>query len=162
MEWSTAGEVLRLRVPSWPKALTLQRGPPRRDDASTGSSLQRASARAPAPAEQEQAAAVLRRHLRRIASLCRDAGARPVFLDYPGRGFAKPMAQQALRDVARELRLDFIDVASTFAASGATDDDACWVPDGHLSNRGYAMLGELVARDALESDATRASTPRWR
>ncbi|MDD2714286.1 MAG: hypothetical protein PHW04_00175 [Candidatus Wallbacteria bacterium] len=79
--------------------------------------------------------------LTRIAALCREYGAEPIFLNYPL--FENPV----LRKKAAELKLRFVDVCSEFSrlsGSGGNRWDY-FLPDMHCNTRGNQVIAGLVA-----------------
>jgi lysophospholipase L1-like esterase len=88
------------------------------------------------------AAAVLRGHLERIAVTVRNAGAEPVFLDYPFWNESGVV----LRDVADELGVAFVDMRRLFTLRrGDVPESALCAADGHCNDAGYAIVAEIVA-----------------
>ncbi len=163
IEWSIDNDQLRMRVQAWPTSLTLQRGAP---DTAREAPRRAAAAgdlhhalreelahRRAGPGDR--AAATLGRHLDRIIELCRDAGAIPVLLTYPGGAFAKPAVQACHTAVARRSGIELL---STHAMLGVENEDRAephYVADGHLSSRGYALVGQAIASHAQTTLAVR-------
>lgn len=100
--------------------------------------------RAEAARGESGANPVLGRHLRRIASLCRDRGTRLFLLTYPedegGLG-------QVIRDVAREEGATLIDCEDEFRGElRGTSRDALFVADGHCNEAGYGVMARRAAQ----------------
>ncbi len=86
---------------------------------------------------------ILAGHLRRIAELGRAAGAEPVFLIYP---VSKPEVEQAVKMVAAEMTVPWVDVRKHFNKLLVTERyEDLFVLDGHCNDRGYQALAKLVA-----------------
>lgn len=86
--------------------------------------------------------AVLARHLERICTVARNAGAQPVLLSYPWR--TEP--EDVLAAVARDLDVPFVQVRERFEQlRGATPHDALRAPDGHCNDAGYELMTTAVA-----------------
>ncbi len=93
---------------------------------------------------ESASAAVLEAHLRRMIDLARQSGAQPVLLSYPFPSDTNMVA----RRVAGELDAGWIDLEAEIAGflkTGRRED--LFVADGHLNDRGYAIIARLVADD---------------
>jgi hypothetical protein len=85
-------------------------------------------------------------HLRGIAQLARARGARVVFCSYPGS--TPPALAHAARRAADETGAGWLDVGAEFERRvPPAERETYFVPDGHSSDRGYALLAEVVAGD---------------
>ncbi len=80
-----------------------------------------------------------------MIDLARQSGAEPVLLSYPFHSDVNEIA----RRVARERNAGWIDVETEIAGRLKTGEDL-FVADGHLNDRGYAIVGRLVADDAAQ------------
>lgn len=92
---------------------------------------------------------VLCSHVRALAAECASRGTRVVLLDYPGGPFAKRAHDRALRVLAAEDGLEVLSVRAAFDAIPAATRAEYYVADGHCSDRGYALIGRLVAEHAV-------------
>lgn len=100
--------------------------------------------------------ATLADHLRRAVVLARGAGAGVVLLSYP-RG--EDLHTRVAADVAAETGCGWLDVRPAFArALESRPVEELFIPDGHCTDDGYAILGAAVAEDA----AVRLATKRGR
>ncbi|MBL8725259.1 MAG: tetratricopeptide repeat protein, partial [Planctomycetes bacterium] len=100
-----------------------------------------------AAADGQAARAVLTENLRWIATKVRNAGATPVFLDYPRPQFG----QEQLRQTAAALDAPFLAVADQFMGrAGGRPWDQLRAPDGHCNDDGYQIMGTLVAEGLRE------------
>ncbi|HEX5052111.1 MAG TPA: GDSL-type esterase/lipase family protein [Planctomycetota bacterium] len=89
-------------------------------------------------------AAVLREHLAGMHEIARSRGVQLVVLGYP---FAQPMVEQAQREAARSLGVPFVAIRERFdreLRTRARED--LFVPDGHCSDAGYALIADLVSQ----------------
>lgn len=87
---------------------------------------------------------VTEHHLRTIASLCKKAGSRAIFLSYP---FRAPDVSERMTRIASAGEADFLDVyGEGFAAFGPEDRKPLFVADGHCSDQGYEIIANLAAR----------------
>ena len=55
-----------------------------------------------------------------------------------------------MRRVATELDCGFLDLHAAFRARAGADYDELFVLDGHCNDRGYRLMGDLVAERLLE------------
>ncbi len=100
------------------------------------------------------AANVLSAHLRRIATLARNAGATPVFVSY----HFKQMSEDVMRTVASELEVAFVDMSQLFEQQVAPRRRAeMQAPDGHCNDEGYRLMAAIVA-DGLQDIVAAASS----
>lgn len=108
-------------------------------------------AEALAAADGKLARAVLTENLHWIATKVRNAGATPVFLDYPHPQFG----QEQLRQAAAALDAPFLAVCDQFLGrAGGRTWDQLRAPDGHCNDDGYQIMGTLVAEGLREVLAT--------
>lgn len=99
-----------------------------------------------AEADPATMVATYRAHLDAIARQVRASGAQPVFLSYP---FLKPDLEGAARAAALAGGAGWVDVRPVFdSLLQRRPRRDLFVPDGHLNDAGYAVLGGLVADDA--------------
>lgn len=101
-------------------------------------------------------------HLRLAVRWVRAAGGEAVFLGYPFHS----TVNTAARSVANETGAGWIDVPAVFARRLASDRrEDLFVADGHLNDRGYAILADLVATDArfrlLRGPVPEYPAPMW-
>lgn len=95
----------------------------------------------------QQAQDVLAEHLRSIVALSQEYGATVVLLTYPNE---YPGHDDVVQRVAAEQGVDWIAVRPDFEAALRTQPrEALFIPDGHCTTAGYAILADVVARDAL-------------
>ncbi|MBK8979685.1 MAG: SGNH/GDSL hydrolase family protein [Planctomycetes bacterium] len=105
--------------------------------AALGQDLRRATA------GEDDVFRVLDGHLRMIVGLGRAAGARVVLLGYP---FAMPRHEDVVAALAAELRVPFVSMHARFERELATTAWSDWFVDEiHCTDRGYALMAELVA-----------------
>jgi hypothetical protein len=99
---------------------------------------------------------VLDTHLTQIISLARAAGADPVLLSYP---FHSQDLEALASRVASRTAAGWINIRELFDARlKTTPREELFVPDGHLSDKGYHLVASVVAADArqrLSRDRTR-------
>jgi hypothetical protein len=95
----------------------------------------------------QRALDVLAGHLELIAALCREHGAQAVLLTYPDD---YPGVDGAVQRAARAAGMDWLAVRPAFeAALQSRKREELFVPDGHCTSAGYALIAEVVARDVL-------------
>lgn len=88
----------------------------------------------------------LESHLRLLHGMAQARGAQVVLLSYP----FPSVANTVLRRTAQAAGLGWIDIETAFAnALIDTPRDALYVADGHLTDRGYGIVADLVAADAV-------------
>ena len=89
---------------------------------------------------------VMAHHLRLMADMVRTTGAEVVFMSYPTAGYGH--VNDVLRRVAAEKQAPWIDVEAAFQNRlKTTPKEELFVPDGHLTDKGYALMSELVVAD---------------
>jgi len=89
---------------------------------------------------------VMAHHLRLMADMVRTTGAEVVFMSYPTAGDGH--VNDVLRRVAAEKQAPWIDVEAAFQNRlKTTPKEELFVPDGHLTDKGYALMSELVVAD---------------
>jgi hypothetical protein len=91
-------------------------------------------------------ASVMAKNLRLMVEIVRATGSEVVFLSYPLAGDGK--ANDVLRRVANEKKVALIDLEAAFTKrlENIPREDL-FAPDGHLTNKGYALIADLVAPD---------------
>jgi hypothetical protein len=100
-----------------------------------------------ARAVEDETGAGLAANLRRIAAAVRGQGAEAVLMTYPG---GRPDLAAVVRGVAAEVGLGLVDHLDGFAAPIAAEGrEALFVADGHCSDAGYRLMGQVVADDVL-------------
>jgi lysophospholipase L1-like esterase len=91
-------------------------------------------------------ASVMAKNLRLMVEIVRATGSEVVFLSYPLAGDGK--ANDVLRRVANEKKVALIDLEAAFTKRlENTPREDLFAPDGHLTNKGYALIADLVAPD---------------
>jgi hypothetical protein len=99
---------------------------------------------------------VLDTHLTQIINLARAAGADPVLLSYP---FHSQDLETLASRVASRTAAGWINIRELFDARlKTTAREELFVPDGHLSDKGYHLVASVIAADArqrLSRDRTR-------
>jgi tetratricopeptide (TPR) repeat protein len=97
--------------------------------------------------DTKDALAILEWNVRQAVLHIRNANAEPVLIGYP---FRSPVGA-VLEKVAAETRTGWIDLSEQIEQRLATGvrREELFVPDGHLSDVGYAVLAETVSKDVL-------------
>ncbi len=96
--------------------------------------------------ERSAQCAVLEHHLRGIVARCRAHGAQPVLLTYP---MPVPDLEAVQGEVARALSLELVPVRAAFDTElGRRSRQDLFIYDGHCSDAGYALMGQVAASAA--------------
>jgi lysophospholipase L1-like esterase len=107
-------------------------------------------------------APTLAAHLRQMVAAVRSSGSELVLMSYPFPSDINDVA----RRVARETGAGWIDVEAEIAKRlQTTRREDLYVADGHLSDRGYAIVAALVADDVRRRSNHEEADParlRWR
>ncbi|MEO0479317.1 MAG: GDSL-type esterase/lipase family protein [Planctomycetota bacterium] len=101
---------------------------------------------------------VLSQNLRAMVFACRERGAEPVILTYPG---GRDELAEAHREIARSLGVDCVDLQQHFKEILRREARSDWfVTDNHCNDRGYREMGRVIALDALTRVAGREGEDR--